>query len=102
MPVGFMTISTATAPELQALHDDPQGFEDYVNGVITRARADLVGLFFDVGDEKAYALVENLDDYRDVKAVSRILGGAGFLKMVRAAQAAEAIQRESGFRGTPG
>jgi hypothetical protein len=99
MPVGIMTISTGTAPELQAFHDDPQGFESYVNGVITRAGAALVGLFFDVGAEKAYALVENLDDYRDVKAVSRILGGEGFLKMVRAKQAAEAIQRESGYRG---
>jgi hypothetical protein len=102
MPVGFLTISTATTPELQAFHDDPRGFENYVKGVITRAGADLLGLFFDVGAERAYVLVERLDDYLDVKAVSRILGGEGFLKMVRAEQAADAIGRESGFRGTAG
>jgi hypothetical protein len=44
--------------------------------------------------------VEDLDDYRDVKAVSRILGGESFLKMVKAADAAEAVSREPGYRGT--
>lgn len=101
MPVGILTISTATPPELLALHDDPQGFSDYVEGVIARVDGvDLLGLFFDVGAEKAYALVEGLDDYRDVKAVSRILGAEGFLKLVRAAQAAEAIERERDYRGS--
>lgn len=100
MPVGILTFSTATAPELLALHDDPQGFSDYVSDVIGRVPGvDLLGLFFDVGAEKAYALVEGLDDYNDVKAVSRILGGEGFLKMVRAPQAADAVDRERRYRG---
>jgi hypothetical protein len=100
MPVGILTLSTATPPELLDLHDDPQGFSDYVAGVIARVPGvELLGLFFDVGAEKAYALVEGLDDYRDVKAVSRILGAVGFLKLVRAPQAAEAIDRERDYRG---
>ena len=100
MPVGVLTMSTATAPELLALHDDPEGFSDYVQGVITRVPGvTWLGLFFDIGGEKAYALVEGLDDYRDVKAVSRILGGEHFLKMVRPAQAAEAIELERKYRG---
>jgi hypothetical protein len=100
MPVGIMTISTATAPEVHALRDDPQGLSDYVDGVVTRAGARLINLYFDIGEERAYALVEDLDDYRDVKAVSRILGGESFLKMVKAADAAEAVSREPGYRGT--
>lgn len=98
MPVGFLTMSTATSPELEAFHDDPQGFADYVEGVVTRAGARLLSVYFDVGKERAYALVEDLDDYRDVKAVSRILGGEGFLKMVKVEGAIEAIERESGYR----
>ena len=34
------------------------------------------------------------------EAVSRILGAEGFLKLVRAAQAAEAIERERDYRGS--
>jgi hypothetical protein len=101
MPVGFLTMSTATAPELLALHDDPEGLADYVERVIARVEgATLLGVFFAIGAEKAYALVEGLDDYSDVKAVSRILGAEGFLKMVRAPQAAEAIERERRYRGS--
>jgi hypothetical protein len=97
MPVGIMTLPTSKASELEALHDDPQGFYDYVNGVTTRAGAKLIDLFFDVAAERAYAIVEDLDDYRDVKAVSRILGAEGFIKMVRKELAIEAIEREARY-----
>src|SRR5689334_12789374 len=101
MPVGIMTISTETTPELHALRDDPEGASEYVERVVTRVDGvSLLGLFFDIGAEKAYVLVEGLDDYRDVKAVSRILGGEGFIKMVRPADAATAVERESGYRGS--
>jgi hypothetical protein len=100
MPVGLMTLRTATPPELVELHDDPQGYYDYVRAVVERAGATLVDLYFDVGAELAYAVVESLDDYLDVKAVSRILGAEGFTKMVRVSQAAEAISREQTYRGS--
>jgi hypothetical protein len=98
MPVGIMTISTETTPELHALRDHPEDFYHYVKTVITKAGAELIGLFFDVGEERAYVLVEGLDEYVTVKAVSRILGGEGFLKMVRFEQLAEAIDLEPSLR----
>jgi hypothetical protein len=101
MPVGIMTITTATPPLPQTLHDNPLAFHDYVADVIGRVEGvDLIGLFFDIGAEKAYVVVENLDDFSDVKAVSRILGAESFVKMVRAADAAAAVRRESGYRGS--
>lgn len=101
MPVGIMTITTATPPVPQNLHDDPTGFHDYVADVIGRVDGvSLLDLFFDIGAEKAYVVVEHLDDYRDVKAVSRILGAESFVKMVRPADAATAVERESGYRGS--
>jgi hypothetical protein len=36
-------------------------------------------------------VIENLDDYVAVKAVARVLGAEGFLKVVTTAQAAQAI-----------
>ena len=100
MPVGLMTLRTATPPELELYHDDPRGFEDFVRGVVERAGAKLVELFFDIGHERAYAIVESIDDYVAVKAVSRILGAEGYIKMIRTAQAVEAIELESGYRGS--
>jgi hypothetical protein len=102
MPVGFMTLRTATPPELEELRDDPEGYRQYVSDVVERANAHLVELYFDIGAELAYAIVEDLDDYKDVKAVSRILGAEGFIKMVKAPDAAEAFSRIPTFRGDSG
>ena len=100
MPVGIMTFSTETTPELTPFATTRKASPTTWRDVVSRVDGvTLLGLFFDVGAEKAYALVEGLDDYRDVKAVSRILGGEGFIKMVRPAQAAEAISREDTYRG---
>ena len=101
MPVGFMTLRTATPPELEKFHDDPEGLRDFVSDVVAAAGAELVELYFDIGEERAYALVQCLDDYRDVKAVSRILGAEGFLKMIKAKDATDAIARESRYRKNP-
>ena len=101
MPVGFMTLKTATPPELEKFHDNPEGLRDFVSDVVAAAGAELVELYFDIGEERAYALVEQLDDYTNVKAVSRILGADGFLKMIKPEDATEAIARESRFRKNP-
>jgi predicted RNA-binding protein associated with RNAse of E/G family len=95
-----MKLRTATPPELEMYHGDPQGFYDFVSGVIDRAGGELLDLYFDVGEELAYAIVKSLDDYLDVKAVSRILGAEGWTKMITVDQAVEALGREPGYRGT--
>jgi hypothetical protein len=100
MPIGLMTMRTATPPELEQFHDDPAGLLDYVTGVIERAEANLLHLYFDIGGERAYAIVEGLDDYVTVKAVSRILGAESFTKMVTVDGAVDAIEREASLRGS--
>jgi uncharacterized protein with GYD domain len=102
MPVGLLTLRTATPAELEAYHDDPERLENFVRAVIERAGAELLNLYFDIGEERAYAIVKDLDDYLDVKAVSRILGAEGYTKMVTVAQAVEAIGREPSYRESSG
>jgi hypothetical protein len=102
MPVGLLTLRTATLPELEGYHDDPRALYDFVNGIIGRAGAQLDDLYFDIGRERAYALVRDLDDYITVKAVTRILGAEDYNKMITVDQAVEAVQREQKIRGSSG
>jgi hypothetical protein len=96
-----MTLRTTTPSELERFHDDPEGLREFVSDVVTRADAELIELYFDIGEERAYAVVQSLDDYLAVKAVSRILGAEGFLKMIKADDATEAIALESKYRKDP-
>jgi hypothetical protein len=102
MPVGMMKLRTATPPELQGYHDDPAGLYDYVKRVVEGAGAQLEDLYFDIGKERAYALVRDLDDYIAVKAVARILGAEGFIKLITVDQAVEAVDRDSQIRESSG
>jgi hypothetical protein len=98
MPVGWIGFSTATPPELQELRHDPPAMREYVQGVIERAGAEFIDLFFEVSAERAYALVRELDDYISAKAVMRILGADEYTKLLDANQAAESLGREQDFR----
>ena len=102
MPVGIMRISTATPEWLEQFRDNPAGLEEYIRTVLEKVEVDpkptLNDLFFEIGRERAYAVIENLDDYVAVKAVARVLGAEGFLKLVRTAQAFEAIQQANRIR----
>lgn len=102
MPVGLLRLRTATPPELERFHDDPEGLRDFVSGVVQRAGAELIELYFDVGREHAYAIVENLDDYVAFKAVSRILGTEDYVKVLPVAKAVEAIELERRLRADSG
>jgi hypothetical protein len=100
MPVGMMRLSTATPEWLEQFHDNPGGLFDYINDVVNAVevsdgfpRPKLKDLYFEIGQERAYALIIDLDDYVAVKAVARVLGAEGFLKLVDKDGAAEAIRR---------
>jgi hypothetical protein len=100
MPVGLMKLPTGPESTLARFHDDPEGLKDYVASVVTAAddEAELKDLYFDIGAERAYALVKDLDEYAAVKAVSRILGAEGFKKMVPVDKASEAVELERQIR----
>jgi predicted RNA-binding protein associated with RNAse of E/G family len=106
MPVGMMRLSTATPVWLEQFRDDPEGLERYIESVLAAVEADrkptLKDLYFDIGRERAYAVIENLDDYVAVKAVARVLGAEGFLKLVTTAQAAEAVAQANTILGQSG
>jgi hypothetical protein len=102
MPVGLLRLRTATPPELERFHDDPEGLRAFVSGVVERAGAELIELYFDVGREHAYAIVRSLDDYVTFKAVSRILGTEDYVKVITVAQAVEAIELERRLRADSG
>jgi len=102
MPVGMLKLRTATPPELEGYRDDPKALYDYVKRVVERAGAQLEDLYFDIGKERAYAFVRDLDDYIAVKAVARILGAEGFTKMITVDQAVEAVERDREIRESSG
>jgi len=96
MPVGFMKLPTGPQATLAPFRDDPEGLKNYVARVVSAAAeaAELKELYFDIGEERAYALVKDLDDYTAVKAVSRILGAEGFKKVIPVDKASEALELE--------
>jgi hypothetical protein len=96
MPVGIMKLPTGPQAKLARFRDDPEALRDYVGRVVKAANseAELLDVYFDVGSERAYAVVKNLDDDVEVKAVSRILGAEGYKKTVPADRASEAVERE--------
>ena len=100
MPVVLMKLPTGSQSTLARFRDDPEGLKDYVASVVTAAgaEAELTDLYFDIGAERAYALVKDLDDYTAVKAVSRILGAEGFKKMIPVDKASEALELEKRIR----
>jgi hypothetical protein len=98
MPVGWVGFSVATPPELEELKGDPPAMRDYVQDLVQRAGAQFLDLYFEVQQERAYALVRNLDEYRTAKAVLKILGADEYTKLLDADQAAEALQLEQRLR----
>ena len=100
MPVGLMKLPTGSQSTLARFRDDPEGLKNYVASVVKAAddEAELKDLYFDIGAERAYALVKDLDNYVAVKAVSRILGAEGFKKMIPVDKASEALELEKRIR----
>jgi hypothetical protein len=98
----MMRLSTATPEWLEQFRNDPEGLEAFVKSVLAKVEVDpkptLKDLYFEIGRERAYAVIENLDNYVAVKAVARVLGAEGFLKVVTTAQATEAIAQAQRIR----
>jgi uncharacterized protein with GYD domain len=93
MPIGFMRIKTSNPHA-----DDPEGLEQLVRETVEAAGASLLAIYFAIGADEAVAVVEDLDDYVDVKAVTSAVGAHGFEKYVKTAHAREAIERRSKYR----
>lgn len=100
MPIIWMRFPTSSTPEVHEHRNDPVELKNWVGAVIGRTgSAHLEDLYFEVGSEHACALIIDLDDYVDAKAISRILGSVEITKLVNVQQAADAIGREPTYLG---
>jgi hypothetical protein len=107
MPVGWFGFSTGTAPAVAEYADRPEELRDFVANLVANSNriegniapeAALVELYFDVSRDRAYALVEGLDDLVATKAVARVLGADEYAKLLRADLAARALGEEQSIR----
>ena len=101
MPWGWIMFSTASSPDIEPIKGDPAAVRELVERVVTNAEATLYEVFFEVGSDRAHAIVKDLDDYYKAKAVARILGATGYTKLLTADQVAEAVGLEDGLRAPP-
>jgi hypothetical protein len=97
MPIIWINFPYGSSPAVAAFHGKPRALKRFVARLVTKAnpKASLIDLYFEVGAERACAVVKDLDNYVEVKAVSNVLGADGVKKFLNAAQAEEAIKHES-------
>jgi hypothetical protein len=102
MPVGWIGFSTETAPFIQA-HPDPEELRDQVVALIGNVPGvSLIGdVYFDNYRERAYILVEGLDDWVDAKALTRALGADEYTKLIRADLSKSARGRQNQITPKP-
>jgi hypothetical protein len=98
MPWGWIMFSTATSPDLEPFSRDPVALADYVKWIVENSGATFKDVYFEVGAERAYALVKDLDNYDTARAVTRILGATGYVKLLDPAQAKDALTLEDELR----
>jgi hypothetical protein len=98
MPIIWIGFSVATSPDVDKWKGDPDQLKAYVAGVATAAGGTLIELYYEVGQERACALIEDLDDFINMRSVARILGADEATKLLRADQAKDGFGREQGFR----
>jgi hypothetical protein len=80
MPVGWIGFSTASPP---GFPKDPLKARAYVEHVVKRAGGEFVELYYEIDRRhRANALVLNLDDPKNVKAVLEVLEADEYTKLL--------------------
>jgi hypothetical protein len=102
MPWGWFVFSTASSRDIEPIKNDPGAVRELVERVVTNAGATLQDVYFEVGSDRAHAIVQGLDDYYKSKAVGRILGASSYTKLLTAEQAGAALELEDELRGSTG
>ena len=85
VPYTWLGFSTLSAPAVRG--KSPMELRALCEEIAGRSGGELVELYFDVGQEVAYALFRNLGDSIDTKRASRELGGVAYAKLLDAGQA---------------
>ena len=98
MPIIWIGFSVASSPDVDKWKADPTALKRYVGGVAEAAGGELSELYYEVGKERACALITGLDDFINIRSVARILGADEATKLLTADQALDGFGREQGFR----
>ena len=98
MPIIWMGFSVASSEGVDKWKADPTVLRRYVGGVAGAAGAELVELYYEVGSDRACALITGLDDFIDMRSVMRILGADEVRKLVTPEQALDGFGREPGYQ----
>ena len=93
MPYTWLGFSTMTAPAVEG--KSPMQIRELCEEIAGRSNGELVELYFDVGQEVAYALFRNLGGSIHTKRASRELGGVVYTKLLDAGQADAALKGDS-------
>jgi hypothetical protein len=106
MPIIWIGFSTDSPDDVHELRNQPLKLKEYVEWVVANSvpsdapvRPSLEDLYFEIGADRACAVVNDLDDYVAVKVVTRKLGADEIRKFLPAEKAADAIQRLIDFPG---
>lgn len=96
MPIIWIGFSTASSPQVHRRRNRPKDLKTFVSQVVKNAnpKAELIDLYFEVGADRACALIKDLDDYVAVKAVQGVLRAEYATKFLTAAQADKAIKEQ--------
>ncbi len=89
MPYTWLGFSTMTTPAIRG--KDPIEIRDYVRALAARSGGTVIDVYFDVGQEVAYALFKDLGGSVDTKRASRELGAISYTKLLDADQAQEEL-----------
>lgn len=102
MPIIWINIPTGSSPGVHERRSKPKELKQYVRDVVensyparARNKPKLHELYFQADAEYACALVEGLDDYVALKAVTRVLGAEYATKLLTPDGAERAIKRAS-------
>jgi hypothetical protein len=97
MPIIWMGFSVASSPGVDKWKSDPTVLRRYVGGVAEAAGGELEELYYEVGNDRACALITGLDDFIDMRSVMRILGADEVRKLLTPEQALDGFGREAGY-----
>jgi hypothetical protein len=97
MPIIWMGFSLASSPGVDKWKDDPATLKRYVGGVAGAGGGELIELYYEVGRDRASALISGLDNYVNIRTVMKVLGADEVTKFLGPDDASTGLGQESAY-----
>jgi hypothetical protein len=98
MPFVWINFPTGSSEAVAGCEGDPEAIDGLVRRIVEEAtdgKASLVDeVYFEVGADRACALIKGLDDYIEAKAVCSFLGSYSAKKLLNPQQAKAAKEKK--------